>query len=127
MLCLKDLQIGNDNSHITSNSQDDSLQQSCLGVGNSETRILRQQLTVIGTYWCNSNMSNIFIENYLFIIQIYYSMFRLHIVERERKSVRVYEQRHKETPTLTQLKHQLLTTFSKFAKLYIFKFRILLV
>ena len=89
-------------------------------------------------------MSNIFIENYRFIIQIYCSNFSLRTVarkrerERERESVRAYEQRHKDptdlrltstddcfqqTPT-SNWQLLKLTTFSKFANFYISKFRI---
>ena len=54
-------------SGTSSDSQGDPLEQSCLGVSNSKTRSLRQQLTII-----------------------YGSMFTQHTWERE-KSVRVYE------------------------------------
>ena len=62
----------------TSDDRGDPLEQSCLGVGNSKTRkTLCQQLTII-----------------------YCSMFRLHIVarERERESVRFYEQTQRDIP-----------------------------
>ena len=63
---------------------------------------------------CNSNLSNTFIENCHFTIQIYCKMFRLHTVARERKSVRVFEQRHKETPSApTDVKPQLLTASNR--------------
>ena len=57
-------------SGTSSDSRGDPLEQCCLGVGNARTRrTLRQnEQSFIGTDWCNSNMSNIFIENCRFII-----------------------------------------------------------
>ena len=70
-------------SGTSSDSRSDPLEVSCLGVGNSKTRITHcQQLTII-----------------------YCSMFRLHTVARERvwerESVRVYEQTQRDTPLPT--------------------------
>ena len=73
-------------------------------------------------------------ENCRFIIQIFQLMFRQLTVARERKSVRVYEQIHKETPPTRLTSHpnwqQLptshwqLKTFLKLANFYISKFSI---
>ena len=78
-----------------SDGHDGSLEQSSLGVGNSKTRTLHQQLTII-----------------------YCLMFRLHTVAQERKSVKVYEETQR-APTIPQSDQ----TRWMFANFYIFNFK----
>ena len=74
------------NPYGTSDGRGDPWEQICLGTGNSKTRTLHQQLTII-----------------------YCFMLRLHKGERESKPVRVYEQTQRDTSHLTKLsEHQLL-------------------
>ena len=54
----------------------DPLEQICLGVGNTKTRTLRQQLTII-----------------------YCSMYRLHTIAWKRESVRLFEQTQRDAPS----------------------------
>ena len=121
-------------SGTSSNGQGDLLEQSCQGVDNSKTRgTLHQQLSFIGTYWCNSKCP-------MYLLKIVALLPRYTVwcsdCIRERKRENLQGSMNRDTKryppgpnwTLCMLtSNKQMTIFSKFADFYISKFRIPLV